>query len=186
MGSILWEDGSLRLYALADSMSYVYLHNGLRLLEAAKRDGGLERLYLDEWTKEFPGGGFHIDIAAKTLELWFATDAADVERRIAPFWPEWSVKWHRDRYEFQLERVGDRLRFPAVLPSELEERLRGMLLRADERSSVGALLDAAELWEAEGSTVELNPLALRENPLHLPISERERLLNQALAAVRSA
>jgi hypothetical protein len=183
VGSIRWEDGTLRLYPLTTgSTCYVYLHNGTRLLEAARQAGGVETLALDEWTPEFPGGGFHIDMARQTLETWFSSTAATVEERIARHWPPgWAVTWHHDRYEFQLERTEGRLRFQTPSQETLTEQLRQILMPPDEQhSSSQALAEVVQGWEAEGHTVEVNPLALAENPLPLPSALREQIWQEAL------
>jgi hypothetical protein len=75
--SVRFGDGTVRLYPLAGDVAF-YLRSGSKLVENVRPVDGMPRLFLHEWTTEFPGGGFHLDLSAQRLEFWVARDAADL------------------------------------------------------------------------------------------------------------
>src|SRR5262249_37714429 len=98
IASVRFHDGTVRLYPLAGDVTS-YLSSGPKLADNLPTAVGHPRLHLDEWTKEFPGGGFHLDLPTQRLEFWVARDAPDIGDRVARAWPGWETLWHSDRYE---------------------------------------------------------------------------------------
>ena len=81
-----------------------------------------------------PAGGFCVDVPAHAVDFWLdsPSQSADVQRRVQACWPGWTVTWHGDRFESQLDRAAGHLHF--VLPDErdLMRRLRRTLLYPDQ------------------------------------------------------
>ena len=139
-----------------------------------------------KWCGGFPLGGFHIDTLRKSVEFWTGREAPDAPRRVAGRWPGWDVIWHRDRFEFQIERAGGALSFRVESEDVLIERLRGILLREHTGSGVDAMLDFEAAMRKEGHTVSnINPYSLRDAQLVLPVSTRRDLLDRTLADLPS-
>lgn len=48
------------------------------------------------WDGEPPTGGVHLDLAARTIDTWWAIETDDLLPHVVPAWPGWKVRWHRD------------------------------------------------------------------------------------------
>jgi hypothetical protein len=179
VASIRWAKDQVRLYPLAGDPE-AYLFSGPSLLNLAEVARGLDRLPLDEWTSDFPTGGFHIEVPSQTVEFWTAKDAPDVVARVAKHWSDWTVRWHQDAYEFQAERAKGLLRFPSPSRDSLEKQVVEVLLSEPGRSSVDLVLEIAERHRAEGNAVEINPWALRDDRLDLPLDVRRSIVASAV------
>ena len=83
---------------------------------------------------DYPIGGCHLDIPACTLDFWTASAyrSADVLRRVRACWPGWSVTWHGDRFESQLERAAGHLRVKLPEERDLMRRLRSTMLYPEQ------------------------------------------------------
>jgi hypothetical protein len=180
VASVRFDDGTIRLYPLAGDVES-YLRSGSKLADNLRTADGLPRLLLDEWTTEFPRGGFHLDFSAQRLEFWVARDAPDVGNRVARAWPGWETHWHCDHYEMQLERAEGLLRFPSPDRQALLDRCRESLLREPTASMVDTVRRIAEGDREQGKNVEINPWALRDDRLELPRTERITILDKAMA-----
>jgi hypothetical protein len=179
VASIQWAADQVRLYPLAGDPE-AYLSSGPSLLDAAKAERGLDRLPLDEWTKAFPNGGFHIEVPSQTIEFWTARDAPDVMERVSKRWPDWSVRWHRDAYEFQSVRTKGLLCFPSRSQGSLEKQVAEMLLFENARSGADTLREMIEQSRTEGKEVDVNPWALRDDRLDIPIDVRRKIVASAV------
>jgi hypothetical protein len=142
------------LYLLEiDEFLYV---TGERLLDNLFLEKYLEQIQDSIWEGEFPEGGFHINTSAKSIELWLAWDAPDIESRMESGWPGWTFKWHRDSYEFQLDRTQGLLRFPLFSRERQKQRIWRMLMRNVVGNSAGDLdqitekMDILDLVISEG------------------------------------
>jgi hypothetical protein len=156
------------------------LFSGPALLDAAGTGGGFERLPLDEWMTTLPRGGFHVDLPSRTLEFWVARPAPDIQARVASRWPGWTVRWRQDAFEFQLDRTGGLLRFAVPSRTSLEESVMGMLLHETARSGADIVRDTIAALRAEGKNVEVNPWALHDNTVEVPLNIRRMILARAL------
>jgi hypothetical protein len=183
VGSVRVSDRRLKLFPL-DFDGYQLLYRGPRLLEVAATAPCLEQLHFEECGGQFPGDGFHIDIDQRTIDFWTGRDAADAPARVATQWPDWSVTWHRDRYESQIAAVGPALRFPTPRNADLLQRLRTMLLIEDQRSGPELLLDFLQRpGVAESQDVQVNEYALRDARLSLPREHRVQVVDEAIEAM---
>jgi len=183
VGTIRSEDGRLRLYPLGHEGDDL-LRAGPRLLHAAAATPCVDRLHFAEWTSSFPTDGFHIDVARRTVGFWTGRDAPGAAARVAAAWPDWTVTWYRDRYEFQLAAV-PALTFPAADENDTLSRLRDTLLVENGQSGPEMLLDTVQRLEGERFDVSgVNEYALRDARLSLPREERVRLVDAAIDAVR--
>lgn len=183
VASVRWSANRLRIYPLAgDPKSYLY--GGPNLLKIAPEDDhGLERLDLGERTEFFPNGGLHIDVPAQIVEFWTAKDAPGVLSHVSPMWLGWTVRWHQDEFEFQSERTQGALQFPRVSRAALVTQISEMLLREYGRSGADSVREVAELLsQDEGKEVDINPSALRDDRLELPIEVRGAIVTRSLGS----
>jgi hypothetical protein len=180
IASFVLEDGTLRLYPLPDTSAHYYLESGPVLIEAAKQNAGVDQLPLHEWTQEFPQAGFHIDVPQKQVAFWGAYERGAVEY-IAPSWAGWEVIWLKDNFEYQLERTEGRLTFPMRSTEDLLEQITSLLLQDAKSSMVDAILKMAEEDREMGHDVQINPHALRDDPLELSLEVRQRILGNAIS-----
>ena len=186
VGSVIFNDQSLGLFPLESDLQYL-LESGLQLANKINRQKSLclDHIFLDEWTKEFPQGGFHLDFSTSTLEFWMASDAIDIKKVVTRNWSGWNVIFYNDYFEFQLEKTKNKLRFPLPSSQDLEQIIKDILLKEDRQSPVDGLLEITEKERQEGHTVEINPWALRDNHLVLNIERRKQILDSALAKIKS-
>ena len=68
VASVRFGDGSVRFYGLGGDVP-LYLRHGSKLIQGIRKEDGLPRLFLDEWTTEFPKGRFHLDLLARRLDF---------------------------------------------------------------------------------------------------------------------
>jgi hypothetical protein len=179
VGSIRWAADLIRLYPLAGDHES-YLSSGPRLLNAPEAERGLEQLTLSERVEAFPTGGFHIDVPSHTVEFWTARDAPDVSARIARCWPDWAVRWHTDAFEFQVDRTKGLLHFPARSRESLEKQVSEMLLIEAGRSGADIVREISEQSRAEGKAIDINPWALRDDRLELPMDVRRKIVASSI------
>ncbi len=180
VGSIRFDDGTVRLYPLAgDVASYVLA--GPRLAANVPATKGLPRLLLDEWITEFPVGGFHLDISARRLEFWLAPDAPGIAARVVGTWPGWETHWRHDCYEMQLERTEGFLRFPSPDRQAMLDRCRDTLLWESATSPVDTIKLMVERESEQGKNVQVNAWALRDDRLELSRGERLAILDDAIS-----
>jgi hypothetical protein len=182
VGSVAFRDHRIRFYPLVLDPE-PYLLSGLSLLSAAADRPGLERLPLDEWTQEFPKGGFHIEESKQTIEFWTAYKSPDIEARLARRWPGWNIKWCWDLYESQLARTRGLLRLPLPSDQSLEGTIRSRLLAADTASPVQGFQELCERERREGKDVQINPYALRDDRLPISLEDRRRILEAAFSSL---
>jgi hypothetical protein len=180
VASVRCGDGTIRLYPLAGDVAS-YLASGPKLADNLRTAEGLPRLHLDEWTSDFPSGGFHLDLSAQRLEFWVAPDAPDLGNRLARTWPGWETHWHADHYEMQLDRAEGVLRFPVPDRQALLERCRESLLREPTTSPVDTVRMLTQRDREKGKEVQVNPWALRDDRLELSRAERTTILEKALS-----
>lgn len=180
VASARFDDDTVRLYPLAGDVTS-HLSSGSGLVDNLRPTDGLPRLLLDEWTKGFPGGGFHLDLLAQRLEFWVARDAPAIRNRVARVWPGWDTQWHLDHYERQLERAEGLLRFPLPDRQSLLDRCRGMLLWERGSSPVDTVRMLADRDREQGRAVQVNPWALRDDRLELSKEKRMAVLDEVMS-----
>ena len=179
VGSFRLNDGTLRLFPLEGEVES-YLLAGTNLLQQCHLANGEDTLLLDEWIKDgFPRGGFHIDLAEKTVDYWSAKDIPDIPNRIHAIWVGWNVTWHYDKYEHQLAATAGKLRFPHQSKELIQTHLRSILLGDYEKSPVDTILRVIDEYP-EGKDVKVNPSSLRYDQLELDLSKREKIFSLAL------
>lgn len=176
VASIRTRSEQIRLYPLPGTVDD-YLYCGLNLLDCCQTESGEAELSLDEWTDSFPTGGVHIDGITRTIEFWIACDAPDVERRVTQRWLGWNVQWRRDHYEFHLNVTQGRLRFPIPSRRRLESQIKEMLLHETSGSSVDLIARAIGTEAGDVEKVQINPWALRDDRLEIPVDDRRRILS---------
>jgi hypothetical protein len=179
VASVRFPDGALRLYPLTGDPEW-FLYSGPPLLETVDPRQGFDRLALEEPDRYFPMGGFHIDIATKTVDYWTTKDVPGAPARVAARWPDWTMRWHHDAYQSQLDRTGGLLRFPVASRTSLEQHLRSMLLAESAYSPVDTLLRLIGEEQEKGKDVQVNLWALQDDRLELSVDVRRRILDTVL------
>lgn len=101
VASVVYLDGELRLYPVQSELED-YLLQGPSLVELLNKSEGSTELDLNEWPKETPDQGFHLDLLARTIDIWYAPDAGNLLQQIRTAWPGWTVTDQRDQYESQI------------------------------------------------------------------------------------
>lgn len=134
-------------------------------------------------------GGFHVDVPARTVDFWSADTLgeSEVQRWVRDQWPGWSVTFHGDRLESQLERASGHVRIDLPDRSVLVNRLRRLLLRPDDvgrPSGAESAVAFAQRLAGKGdmAKVSINPAALYDAQLSIPLEVRTRLFDAAVAA----
>lgn len=179
IASIVFSNGELRLYPAQWEMEE-YLLQGPELLEHLDQHVGRTELDLKEWPEEIPDQGFHLDIPARTIHLWYAPDLGEVIREVREIWSGWHVVDLKDQFEEHVSLVHGKLCFVNEEPEKLTERLRRSLLR-NYTSPVNTMMEIAQQQEAAGKKIEVNPLALKDIPLEITQAKKAQLLQYVIA-----
>src|SRR5262249_58807797 len=129
VGSVRFADASLWLFPLTMVPPISWLEAGPELVTYAMRDRVFQSLDLRGWTSSFPHGGFHIDLAKRTLTFW---EGSCVEgfTHVSSGWTGWEIHYVEDRFEEQLALCDGRLVFPPVDTEELLTRLSDPVSRS--------------------------------------------------------
>ncbi|MCB9521412.1 MAG: hypothetical protein H6708_31545 [Kofleriaceae bacterium] len=171
------DDGTIRIFPLDSHRPMIVRADAVRAAAAVGRD----ELHLPE----LPSAGTHVDLVRGTIELWYAHPAAEVGARLARHVPELRLIDHRDRFEAQLDACAGTLTFGQRGLEPILDGLRQRLLRrARDFSNVVAEATARDV--AAGKDVEINPFALRDDPVDLPAADRVRVVDDAIAAWRAS
>ncbi len=132
----------------------------------------------------FPTGGIHIDEAARQLNVWSAACSVDAAARLQEAWPEWSLRYLHDSYEWHLEIVGDHVQVPLRTPAEYVEQLRAMLLGRPQRNMAESMQSLIETLNRAGEEVTaVNPEALKSVEVRPTPADAQRIFDKAAAAV---
>lgn len=132
VGSLIDYSGNLSIFPLSLQVLSL-LRAGPDLVDRLLFAPAKGLLSVDDLPQGLPRSGFHIDLSSKTLELWTTKSEADIERRLGRLWPGWEVRWHRDNFEFQLERCGGQLHFSLESRQESMTSMKDALLWEDTR-----------------------------------------------------
>ncbi|NBD25661.1 hypothetical protein [Paenibacillus glycinis] len=179
--SVKFPDDELLVFPLSDGIK-PYLFAGPAMVDKIDRAHGYRALALREWTENFPTGGFHLDIGAKSLAFWHADDLPNIAEQIRRAWPSWTIVNHFDRYAAHAALTNGKLQFQAIEPSRLAGNVRSLLL-GDASNPVDALAEFIKTKADEGSTIAINPNALKHDRHELPRYVKESIVNAALASL---
>jgi len=173
LGSIKTIEGEIKIFVL-NANSENYLNNGMKLVSQCRTENGLERVTWNDWQEgeDFPQGGFWIDEKSQTVEFWDVRDCPNVVQDLKSIWNDWEIIWHRDNYEFQVEKLVNRIVLPEINEAELIKRLRKNLLREDGKSGILSALDANETLRNEGMKVEINPWLFKSHHVEQPLEKK--------------
>lgn len=176
IGSIATVEGDVKLFALNCDCEK-YLFNGTSLADRCRTEAGLDKIIWIEWGEiyEFPQGGFHIKEKNKTVEFWSIRNCSNEVPELKRLWDGWDVIWYQDRYEFQVERLGNKLVFPEIDEKKLLQSLRGDLLREDGRSGLESALDVNETLRNAGNKVEINPWLFKSHHVGQPLESKLKI-----------
>jgi hypothetical protein len=96
VASVKFSENELLLFPLCEEVD-VYLSYGPDLIKNIDKSYGYKRFSLDEWSMDFPTGGFHIDISSKRLAFWHAHDMPNKPQELHLDWSDWEVleNYHR-------------------------------------------------------------------------------------------
>ena len=140
-----------------------------------------QRLDFADRSPHFPRGGLHLNLPEQTIEFWFAEPTADLIGDVRQNWPGWTVVWHRDQYEKQLEATGDALQlnrptWQALLHEAAE--FAGAALPPIDTESIDDLLE-----KRGGEITWKNPLATPDGRLLTDEDSLREMLDFAVAQV---
>jgi hypothetical protein len=181
--TVRWSDRDVRCYALVPRAQDLVCA-GPALIDRLRELPAPTRLDAGDLTRGFPHGGVHIDVVARRLEFWIGAPQPDILRRARTHWNDWTLVWHQDRYESQAALTDGALAFPAPTRDELLQRLRHILMMAVGSSGPDLLLRSLQATQRVGERVtHVNPAALKDAQLELPITEREAVLASAIATL---
>ncbi|MNB75447.1 hypothetical protein D3C75_220910 [compost metagenome] len=178
VASVKFSQNDLLLFPLYGGID-VYLMYGSDLIDKIDKSYGYKNISLDEWSADFPVGGFHIDIPARRLEFWHANDIPNISYELQSKWSGWEVIDYYNNYEAHCRSTAGLLQFQNVNQDQLLEALKASLLKESSNP-----LDAVAYFvkkEADaGRKVEINPHALRYDRYELPKNVREEILEYAI------
>jgi len=135
----------------------------------------------------FPSGGLYIDISRCELSMWTASYFPLAVQRLTGLWQGWSIRWLKDGFEYQKDRAGATVVFPNLDEDQLIGARRATLLRPEVNDSGADMtVQIAEMLSAEKGirSINVNPLALQDAQLHLPLQLRTQLFDEAARSLR--
>ncbi|MCA9152825.1 MAG: hypothetical protein KDA92_26160 [Planctomycetales bacterium] len=158
-----------------------YLLVGPEFVSSASTVESFKTLDVSDWTTEFPHGGIHVDSNLRQLDFWMAHDCANVLPTVTPKWRDWTLRWHKDRYESHIERAAPALKLPQFSPRDLLPRLLTILNHHAKPVDVMGL--ARILGGQRGDGVEVNPFAVRDDRVSVDPSRRKAILARCVATL---
>lgn len=168
----------LRLFPL-DRLPEDYLKAGPILINDCYKQKWYSKISIDEWTTEFPMGGFHIDIDLKTIHFWTTNDVPGVVDNVKAQWLGWKVIWEKDRFESQVEQTNGALNISVPNSETLTKCIQDILLT--EHKPVDITEIANRISERDRGEIKINPLALRDDHLSLDGTKCRNIFQSALS-----
>lgn len=179
--SIAFDDGETLIFPHSGGIVGVLLH-GPELLRNCNRAFGYKQFRIQDWTREFPSSGVHIDANSKQIDLWHTEPISNLVQLLQPLWPDWKIRNHSDRYEVQIERTAGRLYFPEVDQKELLSSITSSLLR-EPSNPLDSLASLVETLQKEGKEFSVSEHAYMHENVDVPENSRERIVQYALSAL---
>lgn len=121
--SVKFVDGRTKVFPL-DGMIEDFLCYGPKMIAIIDKSHGYEEIIVPEWTSTFPLGGFHVDVAERTLDYWLADVAPGLLMKIKEKWCGWKVNWHMDCFESHIEKTKGRIILHDRSLSDMVDNLR--------------------------------------------------------------
>ncbi|MGE5396632.1 MAG: hypothetical protein ACM3MK_03725 [Chitinophagales bacterium] len=180
VGSIKFKDQGCLLFPLFGEVELI-IENGPAILDNVVQEYGHPRVDLNTYTKEFPTGGFHIDVQRRELRFWQASGVYDLES-IRKQWFGWTVYWFKDEYEKQVEWTDRNIVFPLKTDKQLVNELQSILMQ-ETMNPVHSILELANVMAAEGKDTEINSSTLSHQHISLPIQKRREILEKAVCEI---
>jgi hypothetical protein len=183
--SVRWADGRTRIYPL-NAMADYTVYYGEALLPVLRRldeaGQGRDRLVVASDCT----GGAHVDVAFALVDFWLAAPRPEPQERAAGRWPGWEVVWRRDELEAQVSLTDGRLTFDTPPAEKLVADIASMLEYLPGEHHGVRVAEIAAMLGRDGERVDVNPRALVDAPQSVPVEERRRILETALAACAAA
>ena len=142
--------------------------------------GGRAALQISLQGGDLIGGGAHIDMSARRIDLWEVDYHQDLQLDAAR-WPGWQVEHHGDRFESQIERTGGALQVePPSQAAALDDLGKRLLTTShfDPRKLLARMQE-----EHDGQEIQVNPHFLSYAPLELDEEERAKIFARAAAGL---
>jgi hypothetical protein len=181
--SIVFEDGSLRLYPITPFRLSPFLEVGPSLLDLVSKNTGFEHFNIAEWTHEMPDAGLHIDVPRRQILYW-AAHQGNLSQDFTRFWPGWELTWLCDKFERQIAETRGLLTFPIPAPDVLLHDLQERLVWNNPRSAAEIVDGTTQALKNAGHNVEPNPAAYLSEPQDISGAIRQQIVDNAVAAWR--
>ncbi|RRJ64407.1 hypothetical protein EHV15_16875 [Paenibacillus oralis] len=178
IASVMFPQNELLLFPLSGGVE-VYLAHGPNMIHEINKSYGYKSIALREWSKEFPVGGFHIDIGRRKLEFWHANDIPNISHELKAKWSGWEVVHHYGDYESHLKSTAGQLQFQNIDQHQLLADLKSQLLW-ESSNPVDTITYFAKKEAEAGRNVEINPHALRYDTYELSREIKEEILRRAI------
>lgn len=180
-GSIRTQDNQLSVYPFRNRL-LDFLALGSQLLPRMKAlPLGHEKTIFGE--NNFPSGGFHIDEQSKRIFYWsiFEPDHADELRQL---WEGWNIESLQDRFEEHFRVTSEYVLFNSKTIDEHIKELENLLVRNPHASGANTLQKIIDDETSKGKDIQVNPYAMRDDPLKLDLAIKKAIFDRAVAAWR--
>lgn len=129
----------------------------------------------------FPSGGFHIDEQTKHIFYWstFEPDHADELRQL---WEGWEIESLQDRFEEHFRVTSKYVLFNSKTIDEHIKELENLLVRDPHVSGANTLQKIIDDETSKGKDIQVNPYAMRDNPLKLDLATKKAIFDHAVAS----
>ncbi|RUT30494.1 hypothetical protein EJP77_11690 [Paenibacillus zeisoli] len=178
VASVKFSQNELLLFPISGGVD-IYLSYGPDLINNIDKSFGYKSISLKEWSKDFPMGGFHIDITSNRLEYWHANDIPNISQELRSKWPDWDVIENYDNYESQYNSTNGLLEFQDISQHQLLRELKVLLL-SEPSNPINAIECFIKKEADAGKKVEVNPHALKNDRYELPKNVKEEILEFAI------
>jgi hypothetical protein len=184
VGSAALADNTIKLFPLQNNVANYLNHGPAAMVEAVQQTAGVDQMDWDEWSEDFPKEGFHLDIPNQELSFWAASEFGLSMDKLHERWPGWKIRRLGDNFEYQLEQTRGLLTFPVIPEADILEHLRSILMQSSKSSGPEIIRRLLGEDQLKGNDVQINPYALEDDPLDLPLEIRERIFDEAVEAWR--
>ena len=176
------QNGVTKAFPLADDPEEYLLYGPKLLVDASLQKLGCELLDINDWIDRLPSGGFHVDMESRTLDFWLACSSEGIFEAVQKRWPGWEVRWHRDRYDSQIQLAKGSLTYRPREREQIIEQLLNLLREEVKPFNLQGLTEF--ITDQVGENAWVNPKAVRDEILIVNHEMRERILAEVIAKIQ--